>query len=102
MVAMEAEERKYRTNVGGKSPVAPVKMVAGNKCDLTDLREVAKQDGHRWAKERRCGFLETSARDVVNVEEVFASMLKVVTSVASQCTNIITSNRPPRSRCSSS
>jgi len=73
MISMEAEERKYRTNIGGKSPVPPVKMIAGNKCDLTDLREVAKQDAARWAKERRCGFLETSARDVVNVEEIFAS-----------------------------
>ena len=52
--------------------VAPIMIVAGNKCDLAEMRKVSAQEGLRWARERRCGFMETSARECVNVEETFA------------------------------
>jgi GTPase KRas protein len=72
MIAMEAEERHYRTDTKGRSAPPPVKMVVGNKCDLDLLREVSAQEGSRWAKERRATFIETSAREFINVEETFA------------------------------
>jgi GTPase KRas protein len=50
----------------------PVKIVAGNKCDLKDSRVVSSRTGLEWARKRRCGFMETSAREMVNVEETFA------------------------------
>jgi len=78
---MEAEDRKYRTSSarvgggGGYGAVPPVKMVVGNKCDLgRELRQVSVQEGGKWAKDRRCGFMETSARKMVNVEETFMGM----------------------------
>lgn len=65
---METDERLDR---GG---VAPVKMVVGNKCDLgkvEGMRKIDAKTGLTWARDRGCGFMETSARDMVNVEETF-------------------------------
>ena len=52
----------------------PIKIVAGNKCDLKDSRVVSSREGLEWARARGCGFMETSAREMVNVEETFARM----------------------------
>lgn len=50
----------------------PVKIVAGNKCDLKDARAVSARDGLEYARKHSCGFMETSAREMVNIEETFA------------------------------
>jgi GTPase KRas len=50
----------------------PVKIVAGNKCDLKGERRVSARHGLDWARKRGCGFMETSAREMVNIEETFA------------------------------
>ena len=52
----------------------PVKIVVGNKCDVRKDRRVSAQHGLDWARRRGCGFMETSARAVVNIEETFARM----------------------------
>lgn len=50
----------------------PVKIVAGNKCDLKAERRVTARHGLEWSRRRGCGFMETSAREMVNIEETFA------------------------------
>lgn len=87
MLAMEAEQReennfRLRRDLGaaakgvdvGMPP--PVVIVAGNKCDLSDkgLREVSAKEGLEFARGHGCGFMETSARDMVNIEETFECM----------------------------
>lgn len=63
---------------GGKDmKAAPVKIVAGNKCDLKESRVVSSRTGLEWARKRRCGFMETSAREMVNIEETFACKLSL-------------------------
>lgn len=52
----------------------PVKIVVGNKCDDEENRRVSAQQGLDWARRRGCGFMETSAMAVVNIEETFARM----------------------------
>jgi hypothetical protein len=69
MIDMEEENRLDQ----GKVP--PVKIVAGNKCDLQGARVVKSKDGLEWARKRGCGFMETSAREMVNIEETFAREL---------------------------
>lgn len=54
----------------GKIP--PIKCVVGNKCDLQGQRMVEAKKGLEWARQRKCGFMETSAREMVNIEETFA------------------------------
>ncbi|KAK2812171.1 hypothetical protein FQN50_001528 [Emmonsiellopsis sp. PD_5] len=52
----------------------PVKIIAGNKCDLKDERVVTARQGLEYARSKGCGFMETSAREMVNIEETFASL----------------------------
>lgn len=66
MIDMETENRVD----SGKTQ--PIKIVAGNKCDLQDQRKVTAREGLEWARKRKCGFMETSAREMVNIEETFA------------------------------
>ncbi|KAJ2906134.1 putative ras small monomeric protein [Zalerion maritima] len=62
----------------GAKMVPPIKMVAGNKCDLQASRQVTAQQGMKWARGRGCGFMETSAFLMVNIEETFASIIRRV------------------------
>ncbi|KAI9707663.1 MAG: hypothetical protein M1836_000624 [Candelina mexicana] len=66
MIDIEAESR-----LDDDEPL-PVKMVAGNKCDLQGNRQIKSVQGLEWARSRGCGFMETSAREMVNIEETFA------------------------------
>ncbi|KAJ4300767.1 hypothetical protein N0V90_002855 [Kalmusia sp. IMI 367209] len=72
MIDMEEENRIDQ----GKVP--PVKLVAGNKCDLSAARVVKAAEGLEWARKRGCGFMETSAREMVNIEETFALLVRRV------------------------
>ena len=54
----------------GRTP--PVCLVAGNKCDLAGMRQVNAKQGLEFARNRGYGFMETSAREMVNIEETFA------------------------------
>ncbi|GAB7363273.1 hypothetical protein MBLNU230_g3554t1 [Neophaeotheca triangularis] len=66
LIEVESETRREK----GVPP--PVCIVAGNKCDLQAHRQVGAREGLEWARRRGYGFMETSAREVVNVEETFA------------------------------
>lgn len=85
MINLEAEQRvedneRLRKELGKKAVDAgeligllpPVKIVAGNKCDLKDGRAVTAREGLEYARKHGCGFMETSAREMVNIEETFA------------------------------
>lgn len=50
------------------------KMILGNKCDMTDRRQVSKDRGEKLAIDYGVKFLETSAKSGVNVEEAFYTM----------------------------
>ena len=63
-----------RREEGWKFP--PIKIMAGNKCDLKDARVVSSKVGWEYAKSKGCGFMETSAREMVNIEETFACTLR--------------------------
>ena len=52
-------------------------MLVGNKSDESDQREVVAADGQAMAKQWSCGFIETSAKDNVNVKETFQELLQV-------------------------
>ncbi|KAI7776803.1 hypothetical protein LA080_004459 [Diaporthe eres] len=93
LIDMEAETRMdnaQRARKAGVSPAAeygssssaktvpPVKIVAGNKCDLQESRQVSATTGLDWARRRGCGFMETSARLEVNIEETFALIVRRV------------------------
>ncbi|THW44434.1 ras small GTPase [Aureobasidium pullulans] len=78
LIEMEKENRQEQGRCW------PAIMVAGNKCDLQGQRQVGAAEGLEWAKSRGCGFMETSAREVVNIEETFASIVKRVVEAREQ------------------
>ena len=50
------------------------KLLVGNKCDLDDKRVVSYEEGAELAKHYDIPFLETSAKNSVNVEKTFETM----------------------------
>jgi Ras-related protein Rab-8A len=52
------------------------KMVLGNKCDITDRRQVSKERGEQLAIEYGIKFMETSAKSSINVEEAFFTLAR--------------------------
>jgi small GTP-binding protein len=79
LIDMESETRQEAWQGARDQPyVKPVKIVAGNKCDLQAQRAVPAQVGLEWARKRGCGFMETSARNTVNIEETFALIVRRV------------------------
>ena len=61
-----------------RNPVQKVKVIAGNKCDLASQRAISSADGLAWARTRGMGFMETSAKLKVNIEETFALIVRRV------------------------
>jgi len=59
-------------------PIRKVKVIAGNKCDLASQRIISSAEGLTWARARGMGFMETSAKSKVNVEETFALIVRRV------------------------
>ena len=59
-------------------PVSKVKVIAGNKCDLASQRAISSAEGLTWARTRGMGFMETSAKLKVNIEETFNLIVRRV------------------------
>lgn len=87
MIDMEAETRlenavrarRVGPSGGGTGRVVPpIKIIAGNKCDLQESRRIPAAQGLEWARGHGCGFMETSARLEVNIEETFALIVRRV------------------------
>jgi len=60
-----------------QNQILPICIVAGNKCDLQSIRQITSKDGMDWSRQHNFGFMETSAREMVNIEETFARKLLV-------------------------
>lgn len=69
---IQREKSMKKGDIRGEIRPPPVKIVAGNKCDLKEQRVISSRQGLEWARARNCGFMETSAREMVNIEETFA------------------------------
>ncbi|XP_075758436.1 ras-related protein Rab-3D [Pelodiscus sinensis] len=53
-------------------------ILVGNKCDLEDERVVATEDGRRLADELGFEFFEASAKDNINVKQVFERLVDII------------------------
>ncbi|XHG09215.1 hypothetical protein AWENTII_012291 [Aspergillus wentii] len=93
MIDMETELRhedtiRLRKQFGGSGQDVgmppPIKIVAGNKCDLKDARKIGAREGLEYARKHGCGFMETSAREMVNIEETFALLVRRVVEARRQ------------------
>lgn len=56
-------------------------MMVGNKCDIVSpTRRVSEQQGRELAKKLKAGFVETSARENMNVAKAFEMMIAEIES----------------------
>ena len=53
-----------------------MKVLVGNKCDLEQKRIISYDQGKELAKRYNIEFLETSAKDSLNIDELFISTTK--------------------------
>ncbi|GAN00794.1 RAS protein [Mucor ambiguus] len=51
-------------------------VLVGNKCDLEGDRQVSSQEGRDLAKNFGCQFIETSAKQRINVDEAFFEVVR--------------------------
>ncbi|CAF1547637.1 unnamed protein product [Didymodactylos carnosus] len=81
-----------------------VKMLIGNKCDMVDERCIPKQRGELLAREHSIKFVETSAKDNINIEKSFYEMARLILKrTAGNINNLPKSlpdlNRPNQTNC---
>ncbi|CAG8558158.1 13728_t:CDS:2 [Acaulospora morrowiae] len=53
-------------------------IVVANKCDLEMERQVSGHEGREFAKQFSCRFIETSAKQRINVDEAFYNLVREI------------------------
>ncbi|OTF78537.1 hypothetical protein BLA29_013867, partial [Euroglyphus maynei] len=53
-------------------------MILGNKCDMTDKRNVSRERGEAIAREHGIRFLETSAKANINIDRAFLDLAEAI------------------------
>jgi GTPase KRas protein len=59
-------------------------MLVANKCDMTQEREVPKEEGAALARQFGCKFIETSAKMAQNVERLFMNFVRLLQRTCSK------------------
>lgn len=68
------------------------KMILGNKCDMDDRRQVAKEKGEEIGVQHHIPFMETSAKNNINVDTAF---MQLATAILNKSPNKeVTSAKP--------
>ncbi|KAF3852245.1 hypothetical protein F7725_005600 [Dissostichus mawsoni] len=62
-------------------------VLVGNKLDLEEDRQVPTEDAHRLASELGFQFFEASAKDNINVKQVFDKLVDVICEKMSESVN---------------
>ena len=53
-------------------------MIAGNKCDLKEKRQVSETEGRDFALDNNLLWMETSAKTATNVDEMFITLISSI------------------------
>jgi Ras-related protein Rab-10 len=69
---------KWLRNIDDHASDDVVKMLIGNKCDMDDRRCIDRSRGEALAREHAIPFLETSAKNNVNVEKAFFEIARLI------------------------
>ena len=60
------------------APEDVVRMIVGNKCDLVAERKVSSELGRQLAAEHNVTYIETSAKNSINIEEAFTQLTMAI------------------------
>lgn len=77
--------------------VLPPSILVGNKCDLNITREVTKDEGKAMADKYQMEFMEASAKNRINSDDVFYSVLRRVIELAKS--EALASSKAGKKRC---
>lgn len=53
-------------------------LLVGNKSDLDDERSISFEEGEKLARQFNCAFLETSAKQGINVDRAFKDLVRTI------------------------
>ncbi|KAJ8403311.1 hypothetical protein AAFF_G00355280 [Aldrovandia affinis] len=70
--------KKWVKELKEYGPEDIVVAIAGNKTDLGDIREVPMKEAKEFAESIAAIFIETSARNAINVEELFKKISRQI------------------------
>ncbi|XP_076186098.1 LOW QUALITY PROTEIN: ras-related protein Rab-31 [Aptenodytes patagonicus] len=70
--------KKWVKELKEHGPENIVMAIAGNKCDLSDIREVPMKDAKEYAESIGAIVVETSAKNAVNIEELFQGISRQI------------------------
>ncbi|XP_026107338.1 ras-related protein Rab-31 isoform X2 [Carassius auratus] len=95
--------KKWVKELKEHGPEDIVVAIAGNKTDLGDIREVPTKEAKDFAESIAAIFMETSARNAVNIEELFQKISRQIpplenTDADSHESFKLTRQPPPSSR----
>lgn len=76
-INIAAIKRIFQLKNSTKVPI----IIVGNMIDLQDRREVLKEEGEALAAKYNVLFIETSAKDRINVDEVFEAIVNRVLDI---------------------
>ncbi|KAG9356024.1 hypothetical protein JZ751_000868 [Albula glossodonta] len=97
--------KKWVKELKEHGPEDIVVAIAGNKNDLGDIREVPMKEAKEFAESIAAIFVETSARNAVNVEELFQKISRQIPPLGPQDVDSPESFKltrqppPPTKRC---
>lgn len=74
-IALDKWIREINYNITSSNP--PILLI-GNKCDLTTRREVSYEQGKEFADRNKMLFMESSAKNRTNIDEIFIEITKVL------------------------
>ena len=70
----------WEREVTQRVPTAQV-VIVGNKADLDQERVIAHNLAHRWSRQRRYGYVETSCVTGAGVDDLFVGVAHLVVSL---------------------
>jgi len=78
---------KWLRNIDEHANEDVEKMILGNKCDMEDNRQVPKERGDAIALEHGIKFMETSAKNNINIDRAFQELAEAILNKTSRETS---------------
>lgn len=68
--------QKWKKNIDNHSSENTNMVLCGNKLDMASKRVVSREDGQKYADDNKMDYIETSAKDNINIDNIFYKIAK--------------------------
>ena len=72
--------RNWMADIDKFAKEGVLRILVGNKCDLADKRQVTMEEAKEIANKYGIKYIETSAKDTINIDDLFISTAKYLLS----------------------